>query len=216
MGAPSRTVLILGSAPISFLDLEVAERLQLVQWVLNKGKPYLKYLSDFKPLGERLNGYQGPSASPRTTDLKLVSFPVGIDQATLCIQIVSTLSDMKGEVPGHGVRFFQEEGLFLSREGKLLRCQMRFERQLRSRPNGDPRYQEAIEVAHLVHFFLVFEEELTELLGNSDGRRAEAIWRSLFTRLFDAVSDEIEERKKRLQVLKQLRSSLEGVSHRVH
>jgi hypothetical protein len=68
--------------PISELDI-----VGVLEGVIERVKPLLKYLPYFKPLAELLNGGILVGCATRRTDLSLVEFPEGMSERTKAIEI---------------------------------------------------------------------------------------------------------------------------------
>ena len=214
MDTSSRLSYILsGSDPIPFEDLNGTERLEVIKRVLKICGPHLKYLSGFKKIAEQMNEYQGPSASPRSVDRKVVTFSAVnavINEETLCVWIATLSHETLGELPpGHGVRFVNEQTLFFTRRGKFILRNAEWERELRPRPDKGPRAEQVVDVAQSIGFAEVSEIELSTILvtDSSLGIRILDILHSL-------LSQTIGERQRRLESLKDAASSIKDIQRR--
>jgi len=200
---------ILGTLTVPTSEIEASEWLKIIKAALAICKPYLKYLPGFKPISECLNCHLG-SYHSRKTDKAIVEFPKSITQKTGCVEIDDLIQKTEGEIPGNGVRFVILRTLFLSRKGKWINWDYKFERKVQHGLGFRGHHTGILEVAKICKFSLVNEDTLLRSLAEKPD-----LGEQILDILFSLAVEGIKERKERLQQIEQVGERLAEIRSRI-
>jgi len=219
MDSSNKLNFILGEFTVPTSKIEGFEWLKIINAALAICKPYLKYFPEFRPISEQLNYIDGYDR--RETDEAIIEFPKGITQKTCCVKIDDLIFETEGEIPGgNGVRFIILQTLFLSREGKWINRDYKFERKLRYRLGYRSHHTGILEVAKICKFSLVKKDTLLDFLKGDflKGERSSGkipLGQLILDILYSLVIQGVKERKERLQQIEQVEERLARIRNRI-
>lgn len=210
MDTSNRLKFVLGSLEIPASELQASEWLTVVKKALDICKPYLEYLSGFKPIAESLNSCR--CYDRRCTDKSVMEFPEGFSEKTRCSLIARLSHEVEGECPppGYGVRFVRERNILLSQKGKWVLWNFKYERVGRD-GLGYRRHRTGIdEVAQFSKFSWIKELELLLLLEQSP-----QLGKEIIGTLYSLAVKGVEERILRLQQIQWVEKLLAEILRRI-
>lgn len=194
---------VLGETPpVPVNRLDMAE---VLEGVIERMKPQLKYLPYFKPLAELLNGGFVTGCATRRTDIALVEFPDGMSERTKAIEI-EVLEEADAETTS--VR----KSLLLTENGDVLVWSAVYDR-----PVTVQFTRGRDEVARESRFEIFDKQKLTH--ASMQPHLWKVNWKEvllkILTSLLSAMEKCIEDREKYLRNIKDAHSQLYGTLHRI-
>lgn len=195
---------VLGETPpVPINRLDMAE---VLEGVIERTKPYLKYLPYFKPLAELLNGGFLTGCAKRRTDIALVEFPDGMSERTKATEIqvleeadVTTVSTRKS--------------LVLTEDGVVLVWSAVYDRPVTVQFTGGRD-----EVAKESRFEIFDKQKLTHALSQPHMWKVDLreVLLKIITCLSSYMEKCIEDREKYLQNMKDAHGWLRGTVSRIY
>jgi hypothetical protein len=198
---------VLGMTPeVYLIPTEMAE---VLEGVVQRMKPLLKYLPCFKPLNELLNGGFLPGCAKRRTDIVLVKFPEGISERTKTVEM-HVLEEADVETTS------TRKSLLLTDDGKILIWSAVYDRIIgldeicKSTKGRD-------EIAKDSRFEIFGGEKLKDLISRNYSYKLD--WNKIILKILDRLSREmdecIKEREGYLQSMKEGRDTLNKTRYRI-
>lgn len=197
---------ILGETPrVQWNSLGVDQQVAVLEAVLGRCKPHLKYLPGFEPIQKELHGSQGPHVPPRESARAAATFSDGLSEVTLCVEIDGLSHETKGELaPGQGVRFIHEKCALLTRAGDIVLWEAEWERQLRT-DQRDRLY--VVHVGQMHRFTLLDIPDLCREYPDAA--------KQLIVLLFSELERGIRARENRLSSMRMDSQFVNGVFQRI-
>jgi len=214
MDSSNKLNFILEGFTIPATEIKASEWLKIIKAALAICKPYLKYFPGFEPISVCLNCHLG-EYDRRETNEAIVEFPKGITQETKCIEINNFIRETEGEIHGDGVRFVMLQTLFLSRNGKWINWDYKYERQVQHGLGYRSHRTGIIEVANICKFSLVNEDTLLRFLKEKHRSGQQSLGQLILNALHSLAIKGVREKKERLQRIEQAEEQLARIRSRI-
>jgi len=219
MDSSNKLNFILGEFTVPTSKIEGFEWLKIINAALAICKPYLKYFPEFRPISEQLNYIDGYDR--RETDEAIIEFSKGITQKTCCVKIDHLIFETEGELFGDGVRFGNGvrfvilQTLFLSREGKWINQDYKFERKVQHGLGYRSHHTGILEEAKICKFSLMKRDTLLGFLKEKYRSGKNPLGQLILDILYSLAAESGKERKRRLQQIEQVEEQLAGIRNRI-
>jgi hypothetical protein len=155
---------ILGSLKLKTRDFSAADWLEIIEVALKLCKPHLKYFPNYKSAKDLMTKKDSTNYMDcRTTDKSRMQFFADFDEESQCYSIFPFSHETEGDLPGHGVKFFSESYLLLTRKGQWVNWTAKYERKARY-SSGSRRDEGIEEEAVFSRFSKLSSKDLLEVL----------------------------------------------------
>lgn len=208
MGTPIRPVdMILGEHKVDAADLEVTDRLAIVQKLRQRFLSHLKYMPGFKEIRDEVNKSLY-NYDRRKTDQKVLRFAHAIFEHTRCLSLATVSHKAYGDNPagsGFGCHFVEQEELLLTQDGEVLKWVQKYRRDVEHGLGDRPHRSGIREVAEISTFLRVSEDQMQVELADTK------VFTQVLHSMCELVGKCVEERETRLGSMKHLEQFTDGV-----
>lgn len=212
---PNVTQGLLGGLSWNAEDVRPIEWVTVIGTILQKHAGLIDYLPGYKPIKDRMNGWQGSKSNRPVTDMDdpgIVVMPAGFTPETKCVHLASVSHHVEGDAAaqhtfGYGARFVFVKDLFMTNKGRIVLSNRKYERVFTSAGQRAGETQQT-DVTRLWVFYYCEDENLATIL-------TPAIAINTIDSLGRLTREGVRERQMRLKHMEDFFTSLKGIKEKL-